>query len=33
MWFKYPETFKPLPKQPDAKIVSITICGATIKIE
>nr|UVY63187.1 MAG: hypothetical protein [Bacteriophage sp.] len=33
MWFKYPETFKPLPKQPDAKIVSITIGGATMKIE
>jgi hypothetical protein len=32
MWFKYPETFKSLPKQPDAKIVSITIGGATMKI-
>lgn len=33
MWFKYPEIFKPLSKQPDAKIVSITIGGATMKIE
>lgn len=33
MWFKYPETFKPLPKQPDAKIVSITIGVTTMKIE
>lgn len=33
MWFKYPEIFKPLPKQPDAKIVSITIGDTTMKIE
>lgn len=33
MWLKYPETFRPLPKQQDAKIVSITIGGATMKIE
>lgn len=32
MWFKYPEIFKPLPKQLDAKIVSITIGGSTMKI-
>lgn len=32
MWFKYPETFKPLPKQPDAKIVSITIGSTTMRI-
>lgn len=33
MWFKYPETFKPSPKQPDANIVSITIGDKTMRIK
>lgn len=33
MLLKYPGTFKPLPKKPNAKIVSVTIGSETMNIK